>query len=448
MDIDIIIEKSDLKILIEEFLIEKLVNNSITIGVIILEKESSKRLQLVKDSSFFKIEVSENFVMEHFANKSTDYNKLLKEFQNIFQIISKNSDEIIKQIETFSAVSIVYKLDGISLHFPFNFLGKDYIHAFESALKTIFLLKRNLIPKLKKQILKTFDEGKGERVFILKEEKWEIVDPLIEITKDLNDRYREKKDLRIKKPHIVVNEDNIFKYYLFETNWVLVFDGIETMMVQPNDVSIYSNIAEKNLQGAEAFYKEVILPRHEKHYGSFPSEETQKEYFDYFELIIQAVMFSYTALEAFANICIPINYKYSVNKNDINTIYGKQAIERNFSLRDKLKIILPNILDIKDVTKTSWWNSFINLENLRNEIVHSKPSKSEDRYSSLLEKKVFGLIRNHKSIIEYYGNFIFHNKKNLLEDYPYEMGFDEVYPGKMTSENYEETYREMHNIKL
>jgi hypothetical protein len=448
MDIEIIIEKPDLKLLIEKFLIDKLLDSSIKISITILEKESNKKTQLVSDSSFFKIQVSQSFVMEHYADQTVDYKNLLKEFQNIFQIISKNSDEIIKQMHSFSSVSVLYKFKDLILHFPFNFLGENYITAFENALKLIFLLNRNLTPNIEKQLIKTFDEGNGQRFFSFKKNDWEIIDPLILITKGLNDKYREKKDSRIKKPHIVVNEDNIFRYFVFETNWVLVFDGLETMMAQPNDVSIYSNIAEKNLQGAETFYRDIILPRHKNYHGAFPSEAKQKEYFDYFELIIQAIIFSYTSLEAFANICIPINYKYTVDKNDIKTIYGKQAIERNFSLRDKFKIILPEILDMPDVTKSKWWSTFIELENLRNEIVHSKPSKSEDRYSSLLEKGVFKLIRNHRLVIKFYGNFIFQNKKRLLEEYPYNMGFDEVYPGIMTEKNYDETYREMHNIKM
>ena len=448
MDIEIIIENPNLEVLIGKLLIEKLLDNSIKIGITILKKDANHKIQLVSDRSLFKIRISQNFIMEHYANQTIDYKNLLGEFQSIFKILSINTDEIIKQKQLFSSVSILYNFKNLILHFPFNFLGEKYIAAFENSLNVIFELNTKSSPNLEKQLFKTFDEGNRQRFFSFKDDYWEIVDPLILITKDLNDKYREKKDFRIKKPNIIVNEDNIFQYFIFETNWVLIFDGLETMMAQPNDVSIYSNIAEKNLQGAENFYNDIILPRHKNYHGTFPSEAEQKEYFDYFELIIQAIIFSYTALEAFANICIPINYNYTVDKNDIRTIYSKQAIERNFSLRDKFKIILPDILDIHDVTKSIWWSTFIELENLRNEIIHSKPSKSEDRYSSLLKKDIFKMIRNYKLVIEFYGNFIFKNKKSLLEKYPYNMGFDEVYPGIMTAKNYDEAYRKIHNIKM
>ena len=171
MEIEIIIEKPDLKILIEKFLINNLLGSSIKIGITILEKESSRNTQLVRDSSFFKIQVSQGFVMEHYANQTIDYNKLLNEFQNIFQIISKNTDEIIQQMHSFSSVSILYKFKNLILHFPFNFLGENYIAAFENALKLIFLLNRNLTPNIEKQLIKTFDEGKGQRIFSFKKKQ-------------------------------------------------------------------------------------------------------------------------------------------------------------------------------------------------------------------------------------------------------------------------------------
>lgn len=448
MDLQIIIDRPGLKTIIEKFLIEKLSEDSIQIEIIIEEEKQKSKPQLVKDSSIFKFKVSSEFVITHYSNRTKGYLELLEKFEEIFQSISKKNDEIIRQFKTFSAVSVVHQHDKVLLHFPFKFLTKDYISAFESALQEILSLNHNLNFELKQKIKNTFDEGEGGRFFKYENEKWEVIDPLIVMTDSLNSDYKVKRDSRVHKPHIIVNQSNIFKYFIFDRNWVLAFDGLETLMTRPNDVSLYSNIADKNLKGAEEFYKEKILPRHENYYGSFPSINEQTQYFDYFELIIQAVIFSYTALEAFANICIPVNFEYVIEKNDIKTIYGKQAIERNFSLRDKFKIILPEILNTTDVSLTKWWSTFIELENLRNEIVHSKPSKSEDRYSALLEKRVFKLIKIHKMVIKYFGNYILQNKRSLLEEFPYNMGRDEVYPGLMTEKNYNQAHRNMHNIKV
>ena len=157
---------------------------------------------------------------------------------------------------------------------------------------------------------------------------------------------------------------------------------------------------------------------------------------------------SYTSLEAFANICIPENYIYVVEKDGIKTTYSKEAIERKFSLRDKFKNILKEILLTQDVSKTKWWCSFIKLEDIRNEIVHSKASKSEDRYSKLLEQNIFIIIEIHKVIIQYYGVFISENRKALLNEFPYGFGHDNVFPALMSDKNYEKSYRYIHNIKM
>ena len=92
--------------------------------------------------------------------------------------------------------------------------------------------------------------------------------------------------------------------------------------------------------------------------------------------------------------------------------------------------------------------SFTELENLRNEIIHTKQSKSEERYAKLLSKSVFDVVKNHKKIIQFYGEHISRYKTELLEEYPYEFGFDDVIPGLMTNKNYWKSYKSIHNINL
>ncbi|GAA3776236.1 hypothetical protein [Flavobacterium ginsengiterrae] len=448
MDITIIIDRPDLDVLVKKFLLEKLNNNSIGFGIKISSGEENKKTTLVKDSSWFKLFINDSFILNHFSSKSEDYKQLIAELEIFYSLISKKLDEILNHLPSFSSFSVVYNFDKYELSFPFNFLSKDYTKAFESALKFISSLIIDKNEFLIKQIQNAFSEGNNKRIFAYNQEEWKIIDPLGVMTSKLNQNYRENKDLRIKKPHILVNRDNIFKYFVHENNWVLVFDKLETLMTQPNDVSIYSNISDKNLKAAKLFYDNTILPRHKQYHGSFPSEKIQREYFDYFELIIEAVIFSYTSLEAFANICIIDDYEYIVEKDGIKTIYSKIAIERKFSLRDKFKNILKEILHTPDITQTNWWNSFVELEDLRNEIVHSKSSKSEDRYSKLLEKKIFKTVAINRAIIEYYGKFISENKKTLLNEFPYDFAHDEVFPGLMSDENYEKSYKLIHNIKM
>ncbi|MDI9312285.1 MAG: hypothetical protein QM535_18895 [Limnohabitans sp.] len=449
MDINIIVENQNFKILIGKLLLDKLNKNSIQIGIIEVKQdvEKKERAKLIKDSSFIKIEITQNFILNHFESNSTDYNLFVNELKSIFTFFSNKSDEIIDTYDNFSSISIVFNYKNWRLYFPFNFRSSLYLEAFTNCLNFLLSIIKKDNKVLEKALKINFDEGDGERVFSFEKKKWTLINPLNEIAKNLNSKYQKNKDSRIKKPRIIVNQDNIWKYFIFDQNWVLIFDNLETMMIQPNDVSIYSSISEKNLVEAEKFYKENILPRHKRYHGSFPSEKTQGNYFDYFELIIQAIIFSYTSLEAFANICIPNNYFHKTEKEGIQTFYSKEAIEKKFPLRDKFKIILKNILQTPDVSKTNWWNTFIKLEDLRNEIIHSKPSKSENRYSKLLEKEIFDQIKVHKKIIEYYGKYIIENQNFLLNEFPYNFGYDDVSPTIMTGENFEKAYNSINNIK-
>lgn len=134
-----------------------------------------------------------------------------------------------------------------------------------------------------------------------------------------------------------------------------------------------------------------------------------------------------------------------IEKGGVKSIYSKEAIERKFSLKDKFKTILKSILNTPDPTLEKWWARFVDLENLRDEIIHTKQSKSENRYSQLLSKKIFQIIGIHKEIINYYGKYISKNKMELLQEFPYDFGFDDFYPGLTDDKNYEQMHRNIHN---
>lgn len=63
-----------------------------------------------------------------------------------------------------------------------------------------------------------------------------------------------------------------------------------------------------------------------------------------------------------------------------------------------------------------------------------------------MEHKVFEIIKVHKTIIEYFGKYINENHKVLLDEFPYNFGFDEVYPATMSGKEYDKNYRNMNNI--
>lgn len=213
------------------------------------------------------------------------------------------------------------------------------------------------------------------------------------------------------------------------------------MLDKPNDVAIYSNIAQTALDKARAFHKKHIIPRVNSGFGSHTLRQKElKEYYDYFEVIITAVVFAYNSIETLSNICIPDNYTYStVDRSGDDIVMNKNQLERHFSLREKLKIILPNVLSCESPCQQKWWQPFTKLEDLRNEIMHSKDSKSEDRYSNLLSSKIFKIIQIHKEVIEFFGKSIYESDNSLLDEFPNGFGFDTYKVKKVKDANFKKS---------
>lgn len=67
--------------------------------------------------------------------------------------------------------------------------------------------------------------------------------------------------------------------------------------------------------------------------------------FDYFELFASHVVFSFTALEAFANEAIPKEFEYKAEKkNGQISVLKKSDMERVLNLDEKLHSVLPQAL--------------------------------------------------------------------------------------------------------
>lgn len=108
-----------------------------------------------------------------------------------------------------------------------------------------------------------------------------------------------------------------------------------------------------------------------------------KEDFLFFDVIQKrmiAIIFAYTALEAFANESIPDEYTFEREREDKKCLekYAKDQIEF-LSLDIKLGEILPVIFNTKTIKGTQIWNKYKFLKKLRDRIVHLK---SKDRKSN------------------------------------------------------------------
>lgn len=437
---------STFELLVKNFLIQKIKDTSITVSSEIVEEENViSKDEWITQAPIIGIHINENFLAHH-ENNNPELNifyDALKEVLSPIANISKPIYETVKfpNYKPFVFITIYYKTQD-NLVFKFIYDGKENVEQIIKSIHQIvdLLLKyiKNTDENLIKAIQSSFTQNNSIKYFIY-DNDWFVLNPIIEVSKEINKKYLENKDTRVSKPHILMQRDNYSKYIILDSNWVLEFEGLETLLIKPNDVSLYSSISIKNLKQAQSFYDEVIIPRLKEYGGAFPSYEKQKEYYNYFELIITSIIFAYTSLEAFANICIPNNYEYITDKAGVKTIYSKTAIERKFPLRDKFKEMLSPLLKISNITNEAWWHKFIKLEEIRNEIIHTKGTTSEERYSKLLTKEIFELINVHIEIISFFGNYISQNKQELLAKFPYSFGFDEFLPGFATKENFDKS---------
>ena len=171
------------------------------------------------------------------------------------------------------------------------------------------------------------------------------------------------------------------------------------------------------------------------------------QFFDHFEEVTLAVIMSYTTIECLANSCIPFYHKHTAIKKGNPTIYNKDSIEREFHLRDKLKTVIPPILKTTSPVSQSWWQTFISLEKLRNEIIHAKKSMAESRYSTLIHEKIFETASIHNTVVSYYASLLCDSKSSIINEFPTGIGFDEMIPALMTNENFDKSYKHLFNIK-
>lgn len=97
-------------------------------------------------------------------------------------------------------------------------------------------------------------------------------------------------------------------------------------------------------------------------------------FFDTLEDLIGCVVFSHTALEAFANALIPDDFRFEAERDDrrCTEVYTKAQIERHMALERKLDYILPGICGVKSPKGTKLWKDYTEMRDRRDRLVHLK----------------------------------------------------------------------------
>ena len=255
-------------------------------------------------------------------------------------------------------------------------------------------------------------------------------------------KHKQGKDTRFDKPHMIVNQTNLNRELTFPSNWSIEGDERRYTLNKPNDIAVYQSIANKSLDRAKQKF-ELIHSKPITHL--ILGDDLSSEFLDYFEEIIQAVIMGYTTIECMANSCIPFYHKHSVTERGVTSIYNKQSIERGFKLREKLKSVIPPILKMPSPSSEPWWQMLIELEEIRNEIIHSKESKAEARYSLFVRSRIFEIATVHNVIVSHYARAACGAKDNMINEFPVGVGCDEVIPALMSDKDFTKTHKRLFN---
>ncbi len=187
----------------------------------------------------------------------------------------------------------------------------------------------------------------------------------------------------------------------------------------PNNVGVLLSIVNKSLSFAKEVFDKKIDPNKYNHSiknakGDRRDFITQKSImlYDYIEAIQTCIVFSYTALEAFANLSIPSDFEYEVmvENKGIVEVYDKQAIEKWITLKNKISKILVDIYDTDDISKKSLWSHFVKLELYRHDIIHQKSIDRVEFYKSYFGRDIFKVCSCAEEIIDFF--YKEHGKRN------------------------------------
>jgi hypothetical protein len=167
----------------------------------------------------------------------------------------------------------------------------------------------------------------------------------------------------------------------------------------PSAPALFLTLAQDAHERRAAIAFDDIFVEHPAPQGTYP--EDHGLLFDFFQELAAEVIFSFSAIEAFANENIPDDFVYPTQDRSKNAIsLVKPDIERHVMLDEKLKRVLPQARGIPSPAGTKPWQEFKELKKVRDRLIHLK---SLDRKSSGPE---------HQTI---WGLMLIDRKKNFAE---------------------------------
>lgn len=191
----------------------------------------------------------------------------------------------------------------------------------------------------------------------------------------------------------------------------------------PNLTGIFLSVSEKELDKAKVIYKSLIASKQSIREKIVLTEKETSDLYDYFECIQTTIVTLYSGIESLINVIIPEDYNFQETINGEIKTWDKKEIERWKPTKDKLKIILPDVFDIRPPTEYKCWSRFVEFERLRNDIIHVKTDTLSNKEADkriigfLISDSVFAKIKAAQELIkELTKNIGFHYEYPILNN--------------------------------
>ncbi len=261
-------------------------------------------------------------------------------------------------------------------------------------------------------------EDKGTYILAFRPEDYEIFE------------YRINKPISLKDP----KDSSPVHFVLQPTDEIKINSKHSLQYFVPNNIALLLSISDKALIRALDIFKENINP--DKRTNDISKIEKEKKvdflktksksYCDYIEEIETSIVFSYTAVEAFANISIPEDYLFLSEEKE-GILYKKKAIERWTSLVEKVSKILPDIYQASSIKTKPFWNSFKLLEEYRNSIIHQKTVDRAEFFKSYFKGNISDICKSGEAVIRFF--YDAHTRKNKTNPlWPWLIGKEKDFP--------------------
>lgn len=216
------------------------------------------------------------------------------------------------------------------------------------------------------------------------------------------------KDVKDKHAMLFMDNGEMLRSFFYNDN------GNTCTIPLANPVLIYFHTAQANLKNIYSTKKDLMALFRD---NGEVTESSLQLFYGFFGISSNFVTILMTALEAFVNQKIPINYKFQKKEGTKFTrIYDSDQIQRWVSLDDKISDIL-NVVENRNFAKHYPMRQphIDRLKDLRDNIVHTKSGAAYINYTELFKKS---LNFKYNESIEAVRDFINFYEPNLIEPCP------------------------------